>query len=290
MVKCINFSISYLSGFDKYVTVVYKWEVFLNTAGVRNRWRRGRKTLTTSTRISLLASFHTAAIAISWQTPSNWNCSCFLSSPVRLSDGKQTWTDRHARTHKQIAIFWHSSWKHSAPKTDTRSRSGSREFIGLLSGSLSKVPVGPFPSVTHSEGVSEGAVQNDLLAHSILYLQYFHSYGTHWRLASPQLSGDLITIKFTIFQPISGLQTLIKAMHSFETRLLSQILYKIYIFFLLKKKQKNIDIISYAISLSSGTVWSYQPAFGGEGLPLVRCSVRSRLAGLTTRFAFPTVH
>lgn len=38
---------------------------------------------------------------------------------------------------------------------------------------------------------------------------------SHYRLASPRLLRDLITIKLTIFKPIIGLQTLIKAMHWF---------------------------------------------------------------------------
>lgn len=140
-----------------------------------------------------------------------------LSRPSGWATGseqrRQTWGENNY-------IFWHSSWKHSAPKTNTQSRSGSSEFIWLLSGSLSNVPVRPFTFVTHSGG--GGAVSHVLRplvpfrsGRSFPANVTYASLISHYRLASPRLLRDLITIKLTIFKPIIGLQTLIKAMHWF---------------------------------------------------------------------------
>lgn len=142
------------------------------------------------------------------------NCFCFFL----VLPGER----RAASTEANMGGGGHSSWKHSAPKTNTQSRSGSSEFIWLLSGSLSNVPVRPFTFLTHSGGRGRrftwSPPTRSVPFHSGRSFPANVTYASlisHYRLASPRLLRDLITIKLTIFKPIIGLQTLIKAMHWF---------------------------------------------------------------------------
>lgn len=198
--------------------------------------------------------------------------------------------EKTKHTHENPTSFSGTHLESTLPPKQThKAGQDAGNLLGYFLGHLATFQFDHFHFLTHCEewGRSFSWSSPTRYIHRSL-LGYFNGYSTsssligHQQIASPQLIGNLITINFTTFKPISGLQTLIKAMHAFETSLLSHFfLYKIYIIFLIKKqktkKPTNIDIISYAISSSCGTVWSYQPAFREEAS--FRFSVHSWFAG-----------